>query len=144
MRVLVEGVAPGLDKDSSRPPPSSQPPAHQPGSSIHLPPPTFPSGPAQPRYIQPINPLGIGNRDLDPFSTSPALIDPGFAGAGGMIVGPDHPMFQGGVGPEYPDGQGIPYGSVPPGARFGIYEMINCRSCWTFWAETCFSWSGWR
>jgi hypothetical protein len=126
MRALVEGVAPGLDKDSSQPPPTTnQRGTSQPGPSFFQPP-TIPLGSHQLQYIPPLNPLGqrIGDRDLDPFSASPALIDPRFAfvGGGGMVVGPDHPMFQGGVWPEYPE-QGIPFASIPPGARFGMEEL---------------------
>mgnify|MGYP001379579457 CR=1 FL=1 len=72
------------------------------------------------------NPYEVGRADLMPGG----LGGPAFGGGhgGGMFVGPDHPMFQGrfpghphmprgGGGGGVPDSH-IPFGSVPPGARF--------------------------
>lgn len=63
----------------------------------------------------------VGQSDLDPGFGRPA-----FGSGGGMIVGPDHPMFTGGdsnqgggfVDPFNPIRPQLPFGSVPPGARF--------------------------
>ncbi|KAJ3330358.1 hypothetical protein HDU76_005870 [Blyttiomyces sp. JEL0837] len=103
-------------------------------------------GPMYPRG----SPYGIGDVDLDPFGAAPGMIPPrgGMHPGGGMVVGPDHPMFGGGPGfPRGPGGFGggrggfggggiggiggapgggfyggggvfLPPGAVPPGARF--------------------------
>ena len=131
MRELVERVAPGLDKDSAVPPPppptttttdrsNAQPPP-LPG---RFPNPTHPSFGREDDYLFP---FGIGDRDLDPFAGAhPSRSgNPLFVGGGsGMIVGPDHPMFQGRGGipmSQRPGGaQGLPPHAVPPGARFGM------------------------
>ncbi|KAE8228224.1 hypothetical protein CF326_g6854 [Tilletia indica] len=74
------------------------------------------------------NPATIGDRDLNPLGIPPGIFGGGppplFGGGdngGGMIVGPNHPMFRdrfgsdvGGTGGE----GGLPVGAVPPGARF--------------------------
>ncbi|KAK0537875.1 hypothetical protein OC842_001475 [Tilletia horrida] len=78
------------------------------------------------------NPATIGDRDLDPLGIPPGRFGGGppplFGGGGrdqggGMIVGPDHPLFRDRFGPG--DGRGgnggtggLPAGAVPPGARF--------------------------
>ncbi|KAI8848123.1 hypothetical protein BC829DRAFT_394792 [Chytridium lagenaria] len=75
------------------------------------------------------NPYGVGDVDLDPFAAAPGIIPPrgGMHPGGGMFVGPDHPMFGGGMGGmgggggRFPPGGGgsfLPPGAVPPGARF--------------------------
>ncbi|KAJ1867812.1 hypothetical protein LPJ78_000684 [Coemansia sp. RSA 989] len=69
------------------------------------------------------NPLSVGRDDLDPLGGSGGL--GGMDQGGGMVVGPNHPMFRqgGGDGPG-PDTdplrgpQRLPPGAVPPGARF--------------------------
>ncbi|TPX34989.1 hypothetical protein SmJEL517_g02490 [Synchytrium microbalum] len=73
--------------------------------------------------------FGVGDRDLDPFGAAPGLIPPhgygglgGFGGgSGGMVVGPDHPMFagRGGFRGGPPTGP-TPLGplAIPPGARY--------------------------
>ena len=75
------------------------------------------------------NSSSIGRSDLDPFAAAPGMVGgypAGLPSSGGMIVGPDHPMFTnpnpaasyagiGGV-PSFPGS--LPIGSVPPGARF--------------------------
>ncbi|KAF9899264.1 hypothetical protein BX616_003131 [Lobosporangium transversale] len=67
------------------------------------------------------NPFEIGRSDLDPFA---GRHGGGGFGGGGMVVGPNHPMF-GRPAPGPSSGSGIyggpqplPRGSVPPGARF--------------------------
>ena len=78
---------------------------------------------------------GIGSYDLDPFAGSRGFVGIGsgaMPSGGGMIVGPDHPMFrgQGSRNPSFP-GQGpltFPPGSVPPGARFdptGPFDIMG-------------------
>ncbi|KAF9969125.1 hypothetical protein BGZ73_008652 [Actinomortierella ambigua] len=86
------------------------------------------------------NPFSIGRQDLDPFGGSfgpgglGGLGGPGGIGGssgGGMIVGPDHPMFRrppgshGGGGGLYGGPQPLPRGSVPPGARFDPIGPFN-------------------
>ncbi|KAF9306600.1 hypothetical protein BGZ74_004963 [Mortierella antarctica] len=85
----------------------------------------------------PGNPFSIGRDDLDPFGGRLGGIGGGGGGGfggfggigggsgGGMVVGPNHPMFRrppgsGGVGGGgiYGGPQPLPRGSVPPGARF--------------------------
>ena len=78
----------------------------------------------------PRNPLEVGRSDLDPFGgrgRNPFQPPPLFPSSGGdgMFVGPDHPIFGGGIGQDVrPDrgpwgGDGfLPPGAVPPGARF--------------------------
>jgi hypothetical protein len=64
----------------------------------------------QQHHIQ--NPFSIGNSDLDPFSAGNGV-------SGGMIMGPDHPLFNIGRGGNGDGSFGMfPKGSVPPGARF--------------------------
>ncbi|TCD66930.1 hypothetical protein EIP91_000708 [Steccherinum ochraceum] len=78
----------------------------------------------------PRNPLQIGRRDLDPFPPNPFAPPPLFPGnsGDGMFVGPDSPIFGGGIGgirdpnagrrgPWGGDGFLPPMGA-PPGARF--------------------------
>ena len=61
--------------------------------------------------------LGVGGADLWPGGT---MVGPdGRNGGGGMLVGPDHPMFGLGRPPVPFPGQGG--GVVPPGARFDPY-----------------------
>ncbi|KDN37316.1 hypothetical protein K437DRAFT_259824 [Tilletiaria anomala UBC 951] len=83
------------------------------------------------------NPLIIGDRDLDPLGGAPFAGPHPFGGGsfgppplfpgqppdhgGGMIVGPDHPMFRDRFQPGGFGGggmAGLPPGAVPPGARF--------------------------
>ncbi|KAG0225149.1 PI31 proteasome regulator N-terminal-domain-containing protein [Mortierella sp. GBAus27b] len=82
------------------------------------------------------SPFSIGRSDLDPFGGriggfggigGPGPFGGGIGGStgGGMIVGPNHPMFRppgvggiGGGGGLYGGPQPLPRGSVPPGARF--------------------------
>ncbi|RDB22635.1 Proteasome inhibitor PI31 subunit [Hypsizygus marmoreus] len=76
-----------------------------------------------PYYVPPENPLEIGRRDLDPFPINPFAPPPLFPNSsGGMLVGPDHPIFGAGRGradrgPWGGDGYLPPLGA-PPGARF--------------------------
>ncbi|TPX40918.1 hypothetical protein SeMB42_g03586 [Synchytrium endobioticum] len=80
-----------------------------------------------------IGAFGIGDRDLDPFVAAPGIIPPrgmgignpfGGMGGGGMVVGPDHPMFGGvpggvgGFGPLVGGPDRLGPLAVPPGARF--------------------------
>ncbi|KAJ2841619.1 hypothetical protein IWW36_006200 [Coemansia brasiliensis] len=68
------------------------------------------------------NPLSVGRDDLDPLGGSGGL--GGMDQGGGMIVGPNHPMFRhGGNGSGFDTDplhgpQRLPPGAVPPGARF--------------------------
>jgi hypothetical protein len=71
-------------------------------------------------------PLSVGEQDLYPpgmpyLPPLGPMVPPGGHG-GGMLVGPDHPVFSpfggGGVGPGHPPQ--LPQG-VPPGARFDPY-----------------------
>jgi hypothetical protein len=69
-------------------------------------------------YRPPVAPMtprfGVGEADLNPFGSTPGIVRPSpMHPGGGMIVGPDHPMFQ---APSRPHGGG-PMGP-PPGARF--------------------------
>ncbi|KAJ1898241.1 hypothetical protein LPJ66_002877 [Kickxella alabastrina] len=67
--------------------------------------------------------VNVGGDDLNPLGPvfgGPMGIDGGNRG-GGMVVGPDHPMFRqgGGRGPILPGSpETLPPGAVPPGARF--------------------------
>jgi len=79
--------------------------------------------PHQPYAARRRNPLEIGREDLDPFP-NPFAPPPLFGDrrGGGMIVGPDHPLFDGRgasqpSGPWGGDGFLPPLGA-PPGARF--------------------------
>ena len=58
---------------------------------------------------------GVGASDLDPFG--PMRPPPNMPG---NLVGPDHPMFSGGIGGGVPGHPRLPPG-VPPGARFDPY-----------------------
>ncbi|KAH8554675.1 PI31 proteasome regulator N-terminal-domain-containing protein [Umbelopsis sp. PMI_123] len=68
------------------------------------------------------NPFSVGGDDLNPLGNlnRPFGRNPG----GGMLVGPDHPMFRPGQSRQDPSSgifggpQPLPRGSVPPGARF--------------------------
>ncbi len=99
-----------------------------------------PVDPSEPSFGR--NPLIVGDRDLDPLGMPPRFGGAGGIGGGigrgggfgppplfgggdnggGMIVGPNHPMFRdrfqqpGGIG----DGgrAGLPPGAAPPGARY--------------------------
>ncbi|KAJ2454017.1 hypothetical protein EV183_001857 [Coemansia sp. RSA 2336] len=69
------------------------------------------------------NPLSVGRDDLDPLGGSGGL--GGMDQGGGMVVGPNHPMFRQGGGSDSGFGadplsgpQRLPPGAVPPGARF--------------------------
>ena len=83
--------------------------------------------PEFPGYSNPIGNYpntGVGSYDLDPFAGSRGFVGTGGGGmpyGGGMIVGPDHPMFNN-PGSSMPGmGRGglrFPTGAVPPGARF--------------------------
>ena len=137
---IIQKLVPGLRKDgyeeisetdqgsssapssSSHPQQQQQPRPARPHYPEHDPDEAYPS-PLAPRR----DPLIIGDRDLDPLGRGgfgpPPLFGgipgrlPGGDDGGGMIVGPNHPMFrdrfqqpQGGFGPGG--------GMVPPGARF--------------------------
>ncbi|KAJ1647639.1 hypothetical protein J3B02_002205 [Coemansia erecta] len=66
----------------------------------------------------------VGGNDLDPFGSMRE------GDGGGMVVGPDHPMFRRGYAPESPSGDGpqrLPAGAVPPGARFDPISPFGDR-----------------
>ncbi|KAJ1814517.1 hypothetical protein LPJ75_002739 [Coemansia sp. RSA 2598] len=66
----------------------------------------------------------VGSGDLDPFGSMRE------GDGGGMVVGPDHPMFRRGYAPESPSGDGqlrLPRGAVPPGARFDPISPFGDR-----------------
>lgn len=143
---ILQGLVPGLSKpgytedsttssssssvpraggSESRPTPGTQPPPRSPFHGDE----DDPSQPAS--FIPPFrNPLTIGDRDLDPLGGSPLAMPPRFGGGGfappplfpggdtggGMIVGPNHPMFRDRF--AHPSAQNLPPGAVPPGARF--------------------------
>ena len=96
-------------------------------SSARVVPVTHPYALHQPPLIAPDNPLSIGRRDLDPFLGHPFAPPPLFPGnnGDGMLVGPEHPIFNtergrhpfGDRGPWGGDGFLPPMGA-PPGARF--------------------------
>eukprot|EP00911_Craspedida_sp_UC1_P000176 UC1_evm1s138 len=95
----------GSSAGDTRPPPSPSadgPPPRLPG--------TFPPF----GVVPPRNPLAIGQDDLQP----PSLADP--SRGGGMIVGPDHPLFDDRRGGGFGGGGGgaIPPPGHPPGARW--------------------------
>lgn len=78
-------------------------------------------------YNPPYNPLEIGRRDLDPFPRNPFAPPSLFPenGGDGMFVGPNHPIFGGGLRGQGPGGRGpwggdgfLPPMGAPPGARF--------------------------
>lgn len=72
----------------------------------------------------------VGDVDLNPLAAAPGVnpfsgrsdLYGGMHPGGGMFVGPEHPMFTGGIGGPRLGGPGYPnrptMGSVPPGARF--------------------------
>ncbi|RKP13281.1 hypothetical protein BJ684DRAFT_20210 [Piptocephalis cylindrospora] len=85
------------------------------------------------------NPMAVGESDVNPLGPYPlggplpGTLGPG-DGGGGMLVGPNHPMFFGGgtepeSGPTQPfSGEGVvrlPPGAVPPGARFDPISPLN-------------------
>jgi len=134
---IVQRLVPGLHKEgyeelatpasSSAPSSSSQPAPAQPrapSNDPYLPGATGgPLGPLPPRG----SPFAVGERDR---GFGPPPLFPGGTGGlpplggddgGGMIVGPNHPMWRERFGPQHPGGgDGFnPYGGpVPPGARF--------------------------
>lgn len=127
--MIVQKLVPGLRKDgyteqaeteSTRPGPS-QP---QPARPQPVPPPQAPDH-DDPLRMPPRNPLEIGRRDRDPFPRNPFAPPSLFPGSedDGMFVGPNHPIFnpglggQGRRGPWGGDGFLPPMGA-PPGARF--------------------------
>ncbi|KAL2917570.1 hypothetical protein HK105_202855 [Polyrhizophydium stewartii] len=139
---IIQGLIPGLNKpgyEESRSQPSQQPsqqPSPPGGQPIREPRFGGGGGVVDPRFGGPRLPAfgGIGNPDLDPLAAAPGIILPrgslrpdlGDFGAmgGGMMVGPDHPIFGIG-GPAGPAGGmpgagpvRFPPGAVPPGARF--------------------------
>ncbi|KAG6868449.1 hypothetical protein C0993_002587 [Termitomyces sp. T159_Od127] len=86
-----------------------------------------PYAPYQPPFNAPENPLSVGRRDLDPFSGNPFVPPPLFPGndGDGMLVGPEHPMFNPVRGRRPFDDRGpwggdgfLPPMGAPPGARF--------------------------
>ncbi|KAJ3213296.1 hypothetical protein HDU67_003089 [Dinochytrium kinnereticum] len=140
---IVDKVAPNLGKEGYEPATSSSSSSlrdesrgrrfrdYDEGGGLIDPsfvPPPRGGGPAS--FFPGRSPYGIGDVDLDPFAAAPGIIPPrgGMHPGGGMIVGPDHPMFGGGgggygggfTGPgRYPGGGSfLPPGAVPPGARF--------------------------
>lgn len=138
---ILQGLVPGLTKegytDDSAGDNASSSSTRQDSRGETLPPrapfhgdENDPSSPAQ--FAPPFrNPLTIGDRDLDPLGGSPLAMPPRFGGGGfappplfpggdtggGMIVGPNHPMFRDRFAQPHPS-QGLPPGAVPPGARF--------------------------
>ncbi|KAI8582293.1 hypothetical protein K450DRAFT_228276 [Umbelopsis ramanniana AG] len=68
------------------------------------------------------NPFSVGGDDLNPLGSLHRPL--GRGSGGGMLVGPDHPMFGSGQSRNDPSSgiyggpQPLPRGSVPPGARF--------------------------
>jgi proteasome inhibitor subunit 1 (PI31) len=138
---IIQKIIPGLRKEgyaedngsatsSSAAPPQApqyrQPARPQPVAPPHAPEniPYYPSA-----QIIPSNPLQVGRRDLDPIINQqnpfspPSLFPP--HGGDGMFVGPDHPIFGGGLQGAYPGGRGpwggdgyLPPIGAPPGARF--------------------------
>lgn len=133
---IVQKLVPGLRKEGyeevtdTDQGSAGQPPVAGPSSSRQQPPPR-PAGPHDPDDFYPPapirDPLRIGDRDLDPlggrggenfgppplFGGGPGRF-PGGDDGGGMIVGPNHPMFRDRFGGGHGPGGGV----VPPGARF--------------------------
>lgn len=147
---IVQHILPGLQKEGYQAPASEAPPedssrgqqspSQPPRRQFSRPTPVQPSVP--PLFSDPDDPtlpgppfapIGIGQRDLDPFAANPLPL-PGrngpfggsFAppplfggrGGGGMLVGPDDPLFRNRFPPSAPPGAGLPPGAVPPGANF--------------------------
>ncbi|KAA1466236.1 hypothetical protein DENSPDRAFT_790694 [Dentipellis sp. KUC8613] len=133
---IVQKLIPGLHKEgyteqvevpvpteTQRPGPSNPAPARPNPMS----PPYAPEQPFRlPSHFPPRNPLEIGRSDLDPLGGfAPPPLFPGSSGGDGMIVGPNHPIFdrQGGIGGDLPRGPWggdgfLPPMGAPPGARF--------------------------
>jgi len=130
---LIQPLIPGLDKPGYVEEPVQQGPAagtsttprREPPPEEHpSPPPRHPFG-LRPEYQRPYNPYEVGRDDLDPlggrdFDPLGRIMAP--QRGGGMIVGPDHPMFdrrrfEGSNQPGV-SGPFLPPGAVPPGARF--------------------------
>ncbi|KAG0263306.1 hypothetical protein DFQ27_001827 [Actinomortierella ambigua] len=134
------------DRDRQRFYPDEDDPLRIPGRSSGIPRPPLFGEPFSPEDFNPHhNPFSIGRHDLDPLAGG-GLYGGGIGGGlggiggssgGGMIVGPDHPMFRrppGGSGPFgggigggglYGGPQPLPRGSVPPGARFDPIGPFN-------------------
>lgn len=130
---IIQKLVPGLRKEgytesadnstSSGRAPAPQPDAPEPSRPQPISPPIAPER----SDIYPRNPLEIGRRDLEPFPRNPFTPPSLFpdSNGDGMFVGPDHPIFGGGIRGPGPGGRGpwggdgfLPPMGAPPGARF--------------------------
>lgn len=142
---IVKNLVPGLQKEGYVEVPADS--STNSASSVYHnqprqnPPPARPQTPPEnpgqpfrlPSHIPPENPLQIGRRDLDPIASQNPFAPPSLfphSSGDGMFVGPEHPIFRGGLrgpdrgmggipgrGPWGGDGFLPPMGA-PPGARF--------------------------
>lgn len=125
--MIVQKLIPGLRKDGyteqvTETAPSQVVPGPSNPRPQPVPPPEAPDI-ISPLQVPPRNPLEIGRRDREPFGRIPFMPPPLFGGDDdGMIVGPNHPIFN-----PRPEGQGrgpwggdgfLPPMGAPPGARF--------------------------
>jgi len=130
---IISKLLPGLRKDGYQDSePATVAPATSGPSRRQQPPPAQPDDPdpfnpgrlyqPPPRPNPNRNPLEIGRSDLDPFPNPLAPPRPLFGGADGdgMYVGPNHPIFGGGIGgaPRRGGDGYLPPMAAPPGARF--------------------------
>ncbi|EPZ35255.1 Proteasome Inhibitor PI31 domain-containing protein [Rozella allomycis CSF55] len=122
---ILQKLIPGLHKEgyeeSSSTAASS---TNQSQARQNYPPPPSYIPPARPYFMEPNygvptmpNPYGIGSNDLDPMGPFRAP-----SAGGGMYVGPNHPMF---TDPAFPPNPALPFGAVPPGARFDPISPID-------------------
>ena len=128
---IISYLMPGLRKDgytetvdtpsssSSRPPDRGPAPAPRPDRPLDVP-------EAHPFHqpVTPRNPLEIGRSDRNPFPNNPFGPPPLFSEDGdGMVIGPNHPIFNPRLGQIPPGGPWggdgyLPPLGAPPGARF--------------------------
>lgn len=122
----AEDVAEGSRNTGDSRPTQAQPSSSQPQIPRYDPNEEFPY--RTPSHIPSRNPLEIGRRDLDPIPMNPFSPPSLFPsnGGDGMLVGPDHPIFDsrrgrgnfGDVGGPWGGDGFLPPMGAPPGARF--------------------------
>ncbi|KAK8864213.1 hypothetical protein IAR55_001459 [Kwoniella newhampshirensis] len=122
-RDIIAKLLPGLQVPGYQEASGSNPRNPPPSAPSHEPAPARPAPPTSLidplRNPHPSNPLSVGRRDLDPFSSlqPPGLFNPNRDG-GGMLVDFNHPLFDSRRRDRDPDMFGPGGGIQPPGARW--------------------------